>query len=321
MHARPDRATRSAVALDRWEPRIDVVDIDFDTSRGRARQARHRDHLLRCGRPATCATSSIPSTSSPRGPNEHPADRARRPALPGPRQRGPAARRPGLPGVDRAQRLGSGHHADRAVRVDDRDARLPAQPRAGQAPPLAARAARDPGRRAGRRHDRAALPARRPGRRAGRDPGGDDRGGHDPHRQRRVDRVPDELRLHHPAGASDGLRRRARRRTQERRRRGRRGAAEGRRPARLRAAAEGRQRALPRLRHLARAAAPARRRRVLAGARRRRRPRGSAAALRGLATSPRRRAGARRRCSTTSPAASTTAPARSSCSCRRATRR
>ena len=35
---------------------------------------------------------------------------------------------PKLPRVDRAQRLGSGDHADRAVRVDDRHARLPGQP-------------------------------------------------------------------------------------------------------------------------------------------------------------------------------------------------
>ena len=49
-----------------------------------------------------------------------------------------------LPGVDRAQRLRPGHHADRAVRVDDRDARLPPQPHPGQAPRRAARAARDP---------------------------------------------------------------------------------------------------------------------------------------------------------------------------------
>ena len=57
---------------------------------------------------------------------------------------------------------------------------------------------------------------------------------------------------------------------------------EGLRPAGLRAAAQGRQRALPRLRHLARAPAPAHRRRLLAGARRGRGSRGPAAALRGL---------------------------------------
>ena len=27
------RATRSAMALDRWEPRIDVLDVDFDVER------------------------------------------------------------------------------------------------------------------------------------------------------------------------------------------------------------------------------------------------------------------------------------------------
>ena len=56
-----------------------------------------------------------------------------------------------VPGVDRAQRLRPRHHADRAVRVDDRDDDLPAQPRAGQAPRRAARAARHPARRPERR--------------------------------------------------------------------------------------------------------------------------------------------------------------------------
>ena len=82
--------------------------------------------------------------------------------------------------------------------------------------------------------DRRALPAGGAGGRAGRDPGRDDRGRHDAHGQRRVDRVPDERGLHDPAGAPDGLPRRARRRAQGRRRRRRRGAPEGRRPARLR---------------------------------------------------------------------------------------
>ena len=59
---------------------------------------------------------------------------------------------PRLPGVDRAQRLRPRHHADRAVRVDDRDDDLPAQPRAGQAPRRAAGAARHPARRPERRH-------------------------------------------------------------------------------------------------------------------------------------------------------------------------
>ena len=130
------------VALDRWEPRIDVVDIDFDTSDAEQRQARDRDHLraARHERRAQPRLSVLPHPGGVRVsiPQIELDDRR----FQEPRQRGPHARRPGLPGVDRAQRLRPRHHADRAVRLDDRDARLPPQPRAGQAPPRAARAAR-----------------------------------------------------------------------------------------------------------------------------------------------------------------------------------
>ena len=72
-----------------------------------------------------------------------------------------------LPGVDRAQRLRPRHHADRAVRVDDGDDDLPAQPRAGQAPRGAAGPARHPPRRPERGAPRACAsgsPTRRPSR-------------------------------------------------------------------------------------------------------------------------------------------------------------
>ena len=55
-----------------------------------------------------------------------------------------------LPRVDRAQRLRPGHHPDRAVRLDDRDAHLPRQPDSGEAPRGAARPARHPPRAAQR---------------------------------------------------------------------------------------------------------------------------------------------------------------------------
>ena len=61
--------------------------------------------------------------------------------------------------MDRAQRLRPRHHADRAVRVDDRHADLPGEPRAGQAPRRAARAARHRASRADGGADERALPA------------------------------------------------------------------------------------------------------------------------------------------------------------------
>ena len=200
---------------------------------------------------------------------------------------------PRLPGVDRAQRLRPGHHADRAVRVDDRDDDLPAQPRAGQAARRAARAARHPARRPERGHapscaSGSPAPADRAGRRspAATTEVGTPRTASDESIVFQVERG-----LHDPAGAPDGLRASQRAgAAQGRRRRRRRGAPAGRRPARLRHAAEGRRRALPRLRRRRSARLLLRdRRRRLAGPRRRRGSRGPAAALGGL-----RRAGRRR---------------------------
>ena len=88
----------------------------------------------------------------------------RRPRLPGARVGGAHAHRAALPGVDRAQRLRPGHHAHRALRVDDRDDDVPPQPRAGQdlrPPARAARRADAPGD-AGASHACASCSRRRP---------------------------------------------------------------------------------------------------------------------------------------------------------------
>ena len=212
-----------------------------------------------------------------------------------------------MPRVDRAQRLGPRHHADRAVRVDDGDDDLPAQPRAGQAARRAAGPARHPARRPERRHHEPALPAGRRADRADPDRGRRDRGRHAAHRARRVGHLPGRRGLHDPR---DGARRptccSATARRQERRRGRRRGAPAGLRPARVRHPAAGRRRALPRLRGPAGPPDRPDRRRRLAGARRGREPGGPAAALGGLPG--RRRVGAGDACSRTSRAASTTAP-------------
>ncbi len=121
-----------------------------------------------------------------------------------------------LPGVDRAQRLRSRHHADRAVRVDDRDARLPAQPH----PRQGSRALLDLLGRASTRRPRPrtdvrfrlAAPAR--GRWCSR---AADRGRRAARRRGAGRRVPDGRRLHDPAARAGGLRRRARGRLQGRR--------------------------------------------------------------------------------------------------------
>ena len=224
-----------------------------------------------------------------------------------------------VPGVDRAQRLRSRHHADRAVRLDDGDDDLPAQPRAGQAPREAARAARHPARRPERRGRRRALPARRAADRAGHDHRRRDRG--------RARRAPPTRSRSSSRSTTTSRSRRARPAAYVLQRGGQIkdvGVADG--EARPQGADQmpfgnpprRRRRALPRLRRAARAAAGPGRRRRLAGPRRGRQPRGPAAALGGLPG--RRPAGRRRSSSRTSPAASTTAPARSSSSSRRGRR-
>ena len=146
--------TEVRAALDRWEPRI--------VGRGgRLRPLAHGrrpaadQHRLPAARHQPQAQPRLSLLRHPgggRGASE-PAPRhpARRPPLPGPRLRGAPAHHALVPGVDRAQRLRPRHHADRAVRVDDGDDDLPAQPRAGQAARHAARAARHPARRPERR--------------------------------------------------------------------------------------------------------------------------------------------------------------------------
>ena len=167
------------------------------------------------------------------------------------------AHRPRLPGVDRAQRLRPRHHADRAVRVDDRDDDLPAQPRAGQAARRAARPARDPARRPDRRaapslRFRLAAPPTEPV----VIPGGDDRGRHAAH-------APTRSRSSSRSTRTSRSRRRARRRTWSSAAARSRTSASPTATARpqgadqlaVRRAAAGRRRALPRLRGAARAAA------------------------------------------------------------------
>ena len=128
--------------------------------------------------PRTAANRGTPPSGSGDLNHAAPDSEPRRPPLPGPRRRrqapGPAA----LPGVDRPQRLRPGRHADRDVRLDDRPAALPAQPRAR--PQLRQVPRADRGAACSRRRPRyadvtfwlsAPQPRRRPhpGRHAGRD--------------------------------------------------------------------------------------------------------------------------------------------------------
>ena len=183
--------------------------------------------------------------------------------------------------MDRAQRLRPRHHADRAVRVDDRHADLPGQPRAGQAPRRAARAARHRAPRPDGGADERALPAGGAARSAGRDPGGHHRSRDAAHGIRRVGRVPSRDRFLDPAPEAGGLRRRARRAVQDDRGGGWRGQAAGSGPLSVRDAAPDQRCALPGLRgRPGEPAGPSRHRRPDC-ARRGSRSRGSAAAVGG----------------------------------------
>ena len=246
-----------------------------------------------------------------------PADRARRPPLPGPRLRGAAAHQPRVPGVDRAQRLRPRHHADRAVRVDDGDDDLPAQPRAGQAPRRAARAARDPARRPDRRAHAAALPARA---RPPTEPV-DDRRRRRPRSARCAPRPrsrsssrstrTSRSRPPRPAAYVVAARRQVQRR---RRRRRRRRSPQGADQLPFGGPPQVGDALLPRLRGADSA------RLIMQVDMEASTARGAGVdpedpPLRWEVSGGRRQVGRRRRCSRTSPAASTTAPARSSCSC------
>ena len=155
-------AIESAVreAIERWEPRASVVAVDFDLS---GRHEGRLDIVLTYEIPEVPGVRNLvhpfyvipeeegletrsSTRRSSRG--EAAGDQPRRPRLPGARVGGAHAHRAPLPGVDRAQRLGPRHHADRAVRVDDRDDDVPAQPGPGQdlrPPARAARRADEPG--------------------------------------------------------------------------------------------------------------------------------------------------------------------------------
>ena len=300
-------------ALDRWEPRIEVIDVDFDLAgvdRGElliniAYRLRATNHLRNLVYPFYI----IPAERRVR---ETPRDRARRPPLPGPRLRGAAADQPRLPGVDRAQRLRPRHHADRAVRVDDGDDDLPAQPRAGQAPRGAARAARHPARRPDAPRAPTCASGSPPRPRSRSRSRRRDRGRDAAHGQRGVDRVPvDEdftipARARRPTSCSAAARSRTSASpTATARPKGADQLAFGEPPAVGDALYLGFDESLGRL--------------LLAGRRRCSQARGAGVdpedpPLR-WEVSQRESGWARRTCSTTSRAASTTAPAPSSCSC------
>ena len=116
------------------------------------------------GRAPSPTSDQLAPPPDPRRPRDDPArPAARRPHVPGPRRRGEAAHPDPRPGVDRPQRERSRGGAHRAVRVHDRPAPVPAQPRAR--PPLrqvprAHRAAHVPAGAGPDRHDVLAL---RPG--------------------------------------------------------------------------------------------------------------------------------------------------------------
>ncbi len=183
--------------------------------------------------------------------------------------------------MDRAQRLRPRHHADRAVRVDDRHADLPGQPCAGQAPRRAARAARHRASRADGGADERALPAGGAARSVGRDPGGHHRSRDAADGIRRVGRVPSRGGFLDPAAEAGGLCRRAGRPVQDDRGSGWGGQAAGSGPLSVRDAAPGQRCALPGLRgRPGEPAGPSRYRRP-GCARRGSRPGGSAAAVGG----------------------------------------
>ena len=224
-------------ALDRWEPRIVVGDRRLRPRRGRRRPADHRHRLPRPrhqhdAQPRLSVLRDSRGGVGVRLPEIQLDDRRFQDLVSEARLKISAL----VPGVDRAQRLRPRHHADRAVRVDDGDDDLPAQPRAGQAPRVAARAARHPPRRPQRRADQPALPAARAGGRAAGDRGrrtevGTPRTATEESIVFQVDE-----RLHDPGRGPGGLRAPARRPGQEHRPRRRRGQAGRRRPARVRAA-------------------------------------------------------------------------------------
>ena len=215
-------AIESAVraAIERWEPRVTVEGVDFDLGGSRRGLHEHRPDVLdprraRRAQPRAPLLHHPPGAGRPRRSStrrsrhgEAAGDPARRSRLPGARVRGAHPDHAALPGVDRAQRLRSRHHADRAVRVDDGDDELPAQPRAGQDLHQPARAARrraapaDAGARA------RALHAGGAARRADHDRGRRDRCRHGPHGPRGVRRLRGRRDAHDRAAAPGRLRRR-----------------------------------------------------------------------------------------------------------------
>ena len=148
-----DDSTAAELALEvrnsllRWEPRVDVHRRPRGARSARRRIAcRSRSSTRSSGR-TTSATWCSPSTRSPTTEVSTDGDRRpqpRRSAVPGPRRRRQADGDGALPGVDRPQRVRPGRHADRDVRVHDRPAPVPAQPRPRPLVRQVPRADRDP---------------------------------------------------------------------------------------------------------------------------------------------------------------------------------
>ena len=144
-----------------------------------------------------------------------------------------------------------GHHAHRAVRLDDRDDDVPAQPRAGQDLRPPARAARRAAAPADAGARERALHAHRAADRADDDRGRRDRGRHGPHRLRGVRRLRGHREPHDRAAEPGGLRHPSRRPRARHPRRRRRGPPGRRRPRRLLRRPAARRRDPPRLRRVA----------------------------------------------------------------------
>ncbi len=181
-----DNSTAAELALEvrnsllRWEPRVDVHDVLVEPDPLGAEPPARRDRL-RGQAHQRPPQPGVPLLHDPRrrraSTDGDRRTQPRRSAVPGPRRRRQADGDGALPGVDRPQRVRPGRDADRDVRVHDRPAALPAQPRAGPAVRQVPRADRDPAVPADRGAHRADvlavgagdLDARDPARHAGGD--------------------------------------------------------------------------------------------------------------------------------------------------------
>ena len=251
-------------------------------------RAADRHHLPAARRRTTCATSCIPFYLIPAEEREHDAMPADRRSTTGASRI--SSTRPALRIAQLCPEWTEHNVSDPGITLIELFAwmtemlDLPAQPRAGQAARGAARAARHPARR--RRSPRrpsCASGSRAPAAEPVEIPAGETEVGtvRTANEESIVFQTSEDFTIP-PLAARAPTSSSASGAVKDVGVAGGVGAPEGRRPAAVRHAAEGRRRALPRLRRVARAPARAGRRRLLAGARRRRRSRGSAAALGGL---------------------------------------